>query len=273
MATEKQIFKRHLLPFKTPCYSKVTKGDTPGDVFITVKLSERVITGKAYWTTGEAVPEGTVVTTLSITGVEGPMQNGDCRGSAGQLDMNMDEGYLSNITLEPGWTMEQVEKLLAVWRDYHLNDMKPGCDHWAEQGFDNREKLTIHTMGHSRHYYDLYGAMKSRVDKALATEGTVTLTEEERFIRSLPYNLVVADPNEMAEHLKPFYEVKERETKLAGGVYPKDHERGMLTRECKVCGLKYGSSWYIKQIPQSVIDWLTALPAATKDLPGSWGRG
>lgn len=271
MATEKQIFKRHLLPFKTPCYIRNEK--FPCDVFITVKLSERVITGKAYWTTGEAVPEGTVVTTLSITGVEAPLSNGDCRGSAGQIDSLMDETYLANITLEPGWTMEQVEKLLAVWRDYHLNDMKPGCDHWAEQGSDNREKLVIYKMGHSRHYYDLYSAMKSRVDKAMDTEGQVTLTEEERFIRSLPYELEVADPNGIDEQLKPFYEVKKTETKTAGWVYPKEHERGMLTRECKVCGLKYGSSWYIKQIPQSVIDWLTALPAATKNLPGSWGRG
>lgn len=59
---------------------------------------------------------------LSITGVEGPKSNGDCRGSCGQIvmsDWNFD-------SLADGWTPELVAKFREVWNGWHLNDLTAG---------------------------------------------------------------------------------------------------------------------------------------------------
>lgn len=69
---------------------------------------------------------------LSITGVEGPMTNGDCEGSCGQIDMHIREivkskgvsAYLAEFA--EGWNEETLNKFLEVWDNWHLNDMVAG---------------------------------------------------------------------------------------------------------------------------------------------------
>lgn len=59
---------------------------------------------------------------LSITAVEGPMKNGDCRGSAGQRLEALDR--LTNLYLD--WTPEMVTRLGVEWERWHLNRMRAG---------------------------------------------------------------------------------------------------------------------------------------------------
>ena len=59
---------------------------------------------------------------LSISGVEGPEANGNCRGSCGQILTS-----LSSVkTCAPGWTLGLIAKFRAVWKAWHLNDMIAG---------------------------------------------------------------------------------------------------------------------------------------------------
>jgi hypothetical protein len=60
---------------------------------------------------------------LSITGVEGPMRNGDAKGSCGQIII-MDEWNIS--TYAPGWSPELEAEFRTVWGAWHLNDMRAG---------------------------------------------------------------------------------------------------------------------------------------------------
>lgn len=58
---------------------------------------------------------------LSISGIEGPMRNGDCRGSCGQI--------LDHITISEfadGWSKELANQFVSYWSDWHLNDMQAG---------------------------------------------------------------------------------------------------------------------------------------------------
>lgn len=73
----------------------------PVDVFVTIRFKE----GR-----------------LSISGVEGPMSNGDCRGSCGQI--NMHEWDI--VSYGQGWNQGVVTRLRQVWSDWHLNDMQVG---------------------------------------------------------------------------------------------------------------------------------------------------
>jgi hypothetical protein len=71
---------------------------------------------------------------LSISGVEGPKRNGDARGSAGQIEMH--EWNISEYA--PGWNAELEQRFRAVWKGWHLNDMRAGCEHQRAEGWDKR---------------------------------------------------------------------------------------------------------------------------------------
>lgn len=72
---------------------------------------------------------------LSITGVEGPKPDGNARGSSGQicdsLAPNIDRYF-------DGWNGEALDKFLEVWRHWHLNDLRAGCEHQRAEGWDKR---------------------------------------------------------------------------------------------------------------------------------------
>lgn len=59
---------------------------------------------------------------LSITGVEGPMRSGNCRGGCGQVVMH--EWFFH--TYAPGWDAAKVARFREVWDRWHLNDMQAG---------------------------------------------------------------------------------------------------------------------------------------------------
>lgn len=65
---------------------------------------------------------------LTISGVEGPLQSGNCRGSCGQCyPIKLDWE-----TLKPGWTIRKLNKFNAVWDRWHLNHMRAYCEHQRE---------------------------------------------------------------------------------------------------------------------------------------------
>jgi len=67
---------------------------------------------------------------LSITGVEGPLMNGSCRGECGQIyPINVDK-------FAKGWNQEMLDKFNDIWKEWHLNDLHPGCEHQREMGWE-----------------------------------------------------------------------------------------------------------------------------------------
>lgn len=79
---------------------------------------------------------------LAISGVEGPYPSGNCAGGTGQIDMHMDDEYIEGLNLAPGWTIGKVERFVAVWREWHLNDLQAACEHQRALGW----KWTTHPM-------------------------------------------------------------------------------------------------------------------------------
>lgn len=75
---------------------------------------------------------------LSFTGVEGPMRNGNCRGSCGQIDMGWREDPERWIYGGREMPRARVERLMELWQRWHLNDMKAGCEHQRAEGWDQR---------------------------------------------------------------------------------------------------------------------------------------
>lgn len=67
---------------------------------------------------------------LSITGVEGPLRNGDARGACGQIVMH---GF-HLISYAPGWSAPLVQAFRVCWERWHLNDMQAACEHQRARG-------------------------------------------------------------------------------------------------------------------------------------------
>ena len=62
---------------------------------------------------------------LGLSGVFGPMFNGDAKGAFGQIqDDFFHEGIIQEY-FDP-WDEDSVKTLVSVWDEYHLNDMKAG---------------------------------------------------------------------------------------------------------------------------------------------------
>jgi hypothetical protein len=86
---------------------------------------------------------------LSISGVIGPQQNGDAVGSSGQIDMGFahrnpqhdDKRCYSPISVHElqfsqGWCAEKWLDFLELWHLWHLNDLRAGCAHQRDLGWE-----------------------------------------------------------------------------------------------------------------------------------------
>jgi hypothetical protein len=98
---------------------------------------------------------------LSITGVEGPTAHGNATGDAGQIT-----GFAEHIDRwSDGWDAARAEDFTALWRRWHLNDMRPGCAHqmatgWTERRINKDKPATdygYHFPGQSFASYNLFG--------------------------------------------------------------------------------------------------------------------
>lgn len=85
---------------------------------------------------------------LSISGVIGPMRNGDARGGCGQINMEFahrnpednDKRYGNPVRPEqiefaPEWTADLWLEFLDVWAKWHMNDLQAGCEHQRKMGW------------------------------------------------------------------------------------------------------------------------------------------
>lgn len=86
---------------------------------------------------------------LSITGVEGPMANGDCRGGCGQLDLSYGTAEArAGIDPATGWDAESIAKFFDIWGRWHLNGMRAGSPAQMEH------LRTLTFPGHSVSHWD-----------------------------------------------------------------------------------------------------------------------
>ena len=208
---------------------------------------------------------------LSISGVHGPMGNGDCHGSAGQCVDTLRElidGPEENIFLPGG--REAAIKLASAWEQWHLNDMRAYCDHQkAVHGWNISEQLVIWKWRLDAQTCRARREIENSAKRQLLEGQQVQYTEAERQLLALPYwayTYTEAAPDDR-------YEPDGKETKAAGWVYPLEsmkggahpgpgdcHPRGLLTKPCPTCGHKYGSAWLHAEVPDDVLEFLASLP-------------
>ncbi len=198
---------------------------------------------------------------LSISGVIGPKTNGDCWGSCGQCTDEIRQG-----TPKENWSKEMLNKLCDIWDEWHLNDMRPYCKHQKELGWDKKanKKVTLY------HYTLTAKALKEKNDVEklaleMAKQGkTFTPTREQIIALNREYFKTswkeIDDENYQPKKSLYNGDGGSTEIKTLGWLRESDHPDGILSKECPVCGYKYGSAWIKEDVPKEVIDWLFALP-------------
>jgi hypothetical protein len=189
---------------------------------------------------------------LTLHGVVGPKRNGNCSGPCGQIvDIEIKE-------FSPGWTPEMWEKVKCIWNLYHLNDMQPGCEHQRELGWGKTE-LTVVTWRLKQHIVSARHKTKEDVWKRLTAGETITLTEEERKMAEMHYEVKTGKGYE-SDYTKANYDLVKEETRTDGWFTPSNHPLGNLSRPCPVCGYRFGSKWLSRPVPDDVIQALQSLP-------------
>lgn len=73
---------------------------------------------------------------LSLHGVIGPMESGNCRGSVGQCQDEIRKG----VPKAP-WTKKMVDKLCDIWDWWHLNGMRADCEHQRALGWEGESYI------------------------------------------------------------------------------------------------------------------------------------
>lgn len=215
---------------------------------------------------------------LSISGVIGPKSDGNCYGSCGQIDIEFahrnssdnDDRYSkpiqpSEIQFAPGWNTEKWFDFLDIWKRWHLNDMRPGCEHQKDWG---KKKLELIDFGWTAQFHKLRNS---------AADGTLEANQYEKFKEVSAGVMVVATEINRPKWKSPlvekllaegWIEEKKRETKTSGWITETEHPEGVLSKPCPVCGYKYGTSWLREELPQEVVDFLMALPDT--DVKPAW---
>jgi len=204
---------------------------------------------------------------LSISGVEGPLNSGNCLGGCGQIVMSYDtEESIKDITpnRSNGWSFELIKDFFFIWDEWHLNNMKAGCEHQREQ--NTSEEIELVNFSWSNKFYTMMKqAEKGKLTPEEYTEYTKVCPVVQEFLFNTSESPKFLDhPTAKLLLSDDWIQVKNTEIKTAGWINYKQHPKGLLSKPCAECGYKYGSAWLKEEVPQEVLDFLVALPDTDK---------
>ena len=172
---------------------------------------------------------------------------------SGTLTDNEDQccGQILEHFREAFPTNKKAVRICEIWEKYHLNDLRPECEHQRELGWPEQaaEKVLVTTYKLKPCVLLRQNHIEERSLESLRDTGKAVLTPEERSILKLPY---------LTKHPETYgpdnYEPDEAEEKTLGWLKPAEHPRGILCKPCPVCGYNYGSEWRYMPIPPEVIE-------------------
>ncbi len=185
---------------------------------------------------------------------------GNYNGSLGQCLAKIATAYPNDAT---------VQRLHAIWKLYHRNDMRPGCEHQRAENWGTK-KITVVTVEVATWQIHHQGEAVRQINALLRDGRPVPLASSwplsrmvEEIVKDAKRGIVYQPKTEAeASWIKSRIIQIKQEAKYSGHVYPQEHPEGVLTKPCPVCGYKYGSAWLYMPIPATVIEEVNQLAAA-----------
>ena len=204
---------------------------------------------------------------LSITGVEGPMSNGDCRGGCGQI-LDTLRGLLSSRRATLAIDKADLTRLLQVWVEWHLNDLQAHCAH--QKGWDRSKELKIYTWNLTTEAFSRRRQLEREVMKAATEQYEFQISDDERALLKFSNTGMGTLTNDAPTkwHRLDKIEVKAANwVRFTPSTEPQPwstagygHPEGILSKPCEECGYRYGSAWQYEPVPEDVLDFLETLP-------------
>lgn len=145
---------------------------------------------------------------------------------------------------------------------YHLNDMRAGCKHQQDWDLSKKIEVTDYTWGEVFHKLRLR-AESGQLDteeyehykKVVVIVYSATIGGNKVPTPKHPSLLNEDQQKALADGL---IKVSKVEMKPAGWVNPEEHPEGLLSKECKTCGYRYGTSWLYEPLPATTLEWARA---------------
>ncbi len=200
---------------------------------------------------------------LSITGVEGPKRDGDAIGSCGQIIMSEWDIKI----YAPGWSELLVVQFRHVWDKWHLNGMRPNCEHQVGPEWTSKD-VEVVTYGLSSEGHKLRKEAQKESERAALAGEVAALNETGKALLTDVWFKDMFTPPDADSPLSSLFEVKKRETKRTGWLHTNQHPNGFLAKACPVCGYKYGTKWLKETVPDDVLAFLLGLPDT--DVQPAW---
>lgn len=143
-------------------------------------------------------------------------------------------------------------EILRLWKQYHLNEMHPECEHqraagWREQA---NEFIKIYKFKQTHATIQEESDIKQKLLQAAKMGKAYQVTEDEQKILNMKYMIESASPT-LPDDIEKYYRLDRTEEKMRGWVRYDEDSRGILCKPCPVCGYKYGSEWKYLPIPEN----------------------
>ena len=137
------------------------------------------------------------------------------------------------------------KEILNLWQKYHLNGMRAWCQHEHEE--NPSEKIKVYKLR-----YNEEGKRLSKIRDLDIFKQYIEVTEEG--MKNVPMALYELQASKIFNETG--IEEKSRGWVTYNEVFSPD---GLIGKPCKVCGAKYGHSWYFHPIPENDLKRIEAL--------------
>jgi hypothetical protein len=198
---------------------------------------------------------------LEMSGVVGPLKNGNCLGDCGNIINVIKELANGNGELSKGWTIKKVQMLAEIWEQYRLNNLSRSCKHQKNLGWDSSVGNTkiIRTEYHKKYLpkiLEMQEAINKRVKKNFwhGKPLPLQLTRAEKramLVKNLP-EYVITNNNAKPKHSEYYTKTQTKIVPLKL-LTPYEHPDGLLERPCPICGYKYDTEWKFVDVPSRVL--------------------
>ena len=149
--------------------------------------------------------------------------------------------------LEIGGDVPLIGEIVGVWKRWHLNGMRPGCEH--QRDWNTSKEIVIYEYSRSSEGTNARNAAKERAINAALADEVAGLSAKEKDALQAEY-FIKSDRAEVPEGYKHY----KTETKTAGWVRPEEHPDGLLGKACETCGYKYGTAWKHEALPREIVN-------------------
>jgi len=149
---------------------------------------------------------------------------------------------------------KKAQRMVEVWKRWHLNDLQAGCEHQRALGWGKGEdKIEVVIYGLTQEAHKLRKEAQVVAESAARTGTVAELTETGKALLGSDWFKDKFSPPDADSPLSGCYEVRKREMKSPGWVYPEQHSKGKLCKPCPKCGYKYGSAWLKEELPSEIV--------------------